>query len=209
MLWMQKMQIRTSAFTQSNIQKTALCFGRCFFLTFLMICDMMNSKKKGSDGMKIRLADMSDLDEILRVYRTAKAYMDRTGNATQWEVGYPSRELICEDIDARNLYVITEQNTVHAVFFFKIGEDETYINIYEGAWKNQAPYGVIHRVGSDGALRGIMQAVVAFCRQRIGNLRIDTHENNQTMQYVLEKIGFLRCGIIYLPDGAPRIAYEL
>lgn len=28
------------------------------------------------------------------------------------------------------------------------------------------------------------------------------------MQHLLEKYGFVRCGIIYLPDGAPRIAYQ-
>ena len=38
---------------------------------------------------------------------------------------------------------------------------------------------------------------------------IDTHEKNKTMQHVVEKLGFKRCGIIYIEDGTPRIAYQL
>ena len=159
--------------------------------------------------MEIRLAEFADLEAVMRVYRKAKQYMDESGNPTQWDVGYPSEDMVRADILDRQLYVLTDQNTVHAVFFFALGEDETYRKIYEGAWKSDAPYAVIHRVGSDGELRGVMRAIVDFCKKTIQNLRIDTHEDNKTMQHVLEKLGFIRCGIIYLPDGAPRIAYQL
>ena len=54
-----------------------------------------------------------------------------------------------------------------------------------------------------------MRACIDFCTQTISNIRIDTHENNKTMQNALERIGFVRCGIIYLPNGDPRIAYQL
>ena len=158
--------------------------------------------------MKIRCARKEELDEILRVYRAAKRYMDETGNPTQWEEGYPFPEMLCADIESGDLYVLAD-DTVHAVFYFALGEDETYQQIYEGAWKNDASYAVIHRVGSDGTARGVMREIVAFCKERSSNIRIDTHENNQTMQHVLEKLGFDRCGIIYLPNGDPRIAYQL
>ena len=159
--------------------------------------------------MQIRLAEFADLEAIMLVYSKAKQYMDRTGNPNQWKVGYPPVEMIRDDICKRQLYVVTEKNVVHASFFFVIGEDETYKKIYEGNWKSDTPYGVIHRVGSDGELRGVMRAIVDFCSQRINHLRIDTHEDNGTMQHVLEKLGFARCGIIYLPNGAPRIAYQI
>ena len=158
--------------------------------------------------MQIRLAEYSDLDRILLVYEKAKQYMDRSGNPNQWKVGYPPESMLRDDILKRQLFVVTEENTVHAVFFFAIGEDETYKRIYEGDWKSDTPYGVIHRVGSDGEMRGVMRAVVDFCSHRIEHLRIDTHDDNKTMQHVLEKLGFVRCGIIYLPTGAPRIAYQ-
>ena len=49
---------------------------------------------------------------------------------------------------------------------------------------------------------------IRFAYERCGNLRIDTHEKNIPMQRCLAKNGFARCGIIYLEDGDPRIAYQ-
>ena len=40
------------------------------------------------------------------------------------------------------------------------------------------------------------------------NVKGDTHEDNYVMQKVFEKNGFRRCGIIYVEDGTPRIAYQ-
>ena len=51
--------------------------------------------------------------------------------------------------------------------------------------------------------------IMDYCKAQIPHLRIDTHEDNKVMQHVLEKYGFVRCGIVYVSDGSPRIAYEL
>lgn len=40
------------------------------------------------------------------------------------------------------------------------------------------------------------------------NVRVDTHANNTTMQRLIEKSGFKKCGIIHVRDGSPRIAYH-
>ena len=40
-------------------------------------------------------------------------------------------------------------------------------------------------------------------------LRIETHEDNKTMQKAVEKLGFKRLGIIQLDDKSFRILYEL
>lgn len=159
--------------------------------------------------MEIRAAQEGDFNEIMRVYRAAKSYMDATGNDTQWEVGYPSEKMVREDIFDQKLYVITEKNEIHAVFYFFNGADEVYQTIYDGAWLNDAPYGVLHRVASDGKLRGVVRAAVEFAWRSVQNLRIDTHEKNRPMQEALARCGFVRCGIICLPNGDPRIAYQL
>ena len=41
------------------------------------------------------------------------------------------------------------------------------------------------------------------------HLRIDTHENNRPMRHLCESRGFTQCGIIYVDDGSPRIAFDL
>lgn len=159
--------------------------------------------------MEIRRAEGSDLCEIMRIYRAAKAFMDASGNPTQWTNGYPSEQIVQSDIAREKLYVIREDGEVHAVFYFAIEEEPVYRRIDHGAWRSNAPYGVIHRVASDGTLRGVMKCCVAFCREQIANLRIDTHQNNLPMQRALEREGFLRCGIVYLESGDERIAYQL
>lgn len=158
----------------------------------------------------IRPARPDDLEAMLAVYACARAFMARTGNPRQWADGYPKRELLEQDVAQGRSYVMEgEDGAVHAVFFFAPGPDPTYAVIEDGAWPDDEPYGVIHRIAGDGQLKGVLAAAVAFCRARCPRLRIDTHHDNAVMQRALEKAGFARCGIIYLENGDPRIAYQL
>lgn len=157
---------------------------------------------------QITLADLADLDAIMAIYTYAKGYMAATGNPNQWNGTYPERELLEQDIAKKQLYVYKVENRVHAVFAFIIGADVTYTYIEDGAWLNDAPYGTIHRLASDGECKGVLDKCVAYCRAQTDNLRADTHHDNQIMQHLLEKHGFKRCGIIYLQSGVPRIAYH-
>ena len=160
---------------------------------------------------QIRLATPHDLEAMVAVYDAARAFMARTGNPHQWgDDGYPARVLLEQDISQGKSYVIEgEDGAVHAVFFYAPGPDPTYEVIEKGAWLNDAPYAVIHRIAGDGQEKGVLAQAVAFCRQRCPNLRMDTHHDNYVMQRALEKQGFQKCGIIYLENGDPRIAYQL
>ena len=156
----------------------------------------------------IRKAEQADLQAILLVYRTAKAYMVASGNPTQWEEGYPDC-VLDQDIEAGNLYVLCDETgAIHAAFAFILGEDPTYAVIEDGSWTSTAPYGTIHRVGSDGSVKGVFTQCLNFCKEMIPHIRADTHHDNKTMQHVLEKHGFTRRGVIHIYDGSPRIAYE-
>lgn len=160
-------------------------------------------------GCSIREGQPEDLDEIMRVYGCAKAYMDANGNPNQW-VGYPTREMIADDIEKGQCYVcISADGQICGVFAFIMGVDETYLYIEGGQWLNDKPYGTIHRIGSDGSVKGVFASCMEFCKTLSEEIRIDTHEDNKTMQHLIEKSGFQRCGIIYVRGGSPRIAYQL
>lgn len=159
--------------------------------------------------MIIRNAVLEDMDQIMEVYRLAKEYMVASGNPNQWINGYPARETIEKDINRQQFYVCEENGQIHGAFMFFIGEEPTYQIIEDGSWKNEELYGTIHRLGSDGKYKGIFQGCLAFCREKHANLRADTHQDNKTMQHLLEKHGFERCGIVYMKDGSLRIAYQL
>ena len=42
----------------------------------------------------VRKAVMDDFPVILNIYATARAFMAKTGNPTQWADGHPSADLI-------------------------------------------------------------------------------------------------------------------
>ncbi len=158
--------------------------------------------------MEIRRTEPADLDAVMDIYDRARQYMKGHGNPNQWIDGYPSRELILEDIENSNSYVcITEGETV-AVFSYIFGTDPTYLKIYGGSWLNDERYGVIHRIASISHQKGVASYCIDWCFRQCCNIRIDTHEDNYIMQNLLVKNGFIRCGTIYLLSGASRIAYQ-
>ena len=160
--------------------------------------------------MTIREATESDIPEIMAIFESARKYMRETGNATQWLNNYPFEEVIRDDIRDRCSFVGTdEQGKIHMTFAFPVGEDSTYQVIERGAWLSDKPYGAIHRLASDRQVKGAFAECLAFCRTIHKEIRADTHENNLTMQHLLEKHGFKRCGIIFVEDGTERVAYQL
>ena len=155
----------------------------------------------------IQKATLSQLSQIMAIYETARAFMAQSGNPDQWGVAYPPEEMIRQDILDGKSYVNLDGDTVRAVFYFAVEEAPTYGYI-EGAWLNDAPYGLIHRIAVGESGKGVAAECFAFAEAHCSNLRIDTHEKNIPMQRCLKKLGFTRCGIIYLEDGDPRIAYQ-
>lgn len=158
--------------------------------------------------MRIRKAEKEDLNQIMAVYDAAKTFMIAQGNDNQWNNGYPQRSLIEEDIDAGQSYVCEEGGMIYGVFALIMGEDPTYALIENGEWKNERPYGTIHRIGSNGKRKGIFKAAIDYCKTRSNELRIDTHEKNTIMRRLIIENGFEERGIIHIADGTPRIAYQ-
>lgn len=155
----------------------------------------------------IQKANLSQFSRIMEIYEKARCFMAQTGNPDQWGTAYPTEEMIQQDILSGKCYVNLEGDHIRAVFYFAVETDPTYGHI-EGAWLNDAPYGVIHRIAVGDSGKGVAAECFAFAAQHCENLRIDTHERNIPMQRCLAKNGFTRCGIIYLEDGDPRIAYQ-
>ena len=156
--------------------------------------------------MIIRQSKPTDIQNIMPIYDYAREQMTLNGNPTQW-VAYPSQEIILRDISNNNSYVIESNGKICGVFTFIIGVDQTYQNI-DGKWLDDAPYGTIHRIASNGTEKGILIECINFCKSKIANLRIDTHSDNKIMRHLLDKTGFTECGFIIGRDGAKRIAYQ-
>lgn len=158
--------------------------------------------------MEIRKSTRKDIKQIMAIFTTAREYMMEHGNKTQWGNGYPGEEILKTDIDAGNSYVIVNNGAIVGTFSFIIGEEPTYQVIKNGNWTDDRDYGTIHRLASNGAVKGIARVCFEYCMKQIDYIRIDTHMDNISMKTAIERFGFRKCGNIYVRGGAERIAYD-
>lgn len=165
------------------------------------------SGTRSAEQGKVRLARAEDLPAVMNLYAQARDSMAAAGNPTQWSGGYPPEALLKEDIQQRRLYVLERESGLYGVFAFLLGEDPTYQQI-DGSWRDLSAYGTIHRLAGRAGVSGVFTDCLAFCREKCRHLRADTHRDNHIMQHLLTKHGFVFCGIIYVADGSPRLAYE-
>lgn len=157
--------------------------------------------------MSIETAQEQDLPELLHIYARARELMRQSGNPTQWGDSWPSEEVLQRDLSEGILYRIRRKGSIVGAFAFGVGPYPPYEAI-QGAWLDQSPYGVIHRLAGDGRERGLFDECLSFCRERVGSIKIDTHPDNAIMRRLIEKNGFVRCGGILSESGTPRIAYQ-
>ncbi len=169
---------------------------------------------KGACGfMKIRKTIEADLGRVMEIYAYAREFMAEHGNPRQWGANnWPPEELIYGDIKSGSSYVcLNDEGKVIGIFFYIYGQDiePTYRKITNGNWLDNSPYGVVHRIASDGSEKGIGSFCINWAYEQCGHIRIDTHGDNVVMQGMLKKLGFIHCGTIYVDvDDDPRLAYE-
>lgn len=167
--------------------------------------------------MIFRRTEEKDRDQVVALWQQARIYFREQG-IDQWQDGYPNEESLTEDMARGESYVLADEATgqVLVTAYISLAGEPDYRDIYEGSWLHDGFYGVVHRVAvtperKGQGLAGILMGHAArLCRSRgAASLRVDTHEENKSMQRMLAKNGFLYCGVIYLGrDGAKRVAFE-
>ena len=158
--------------------------------------------------MEIRKSLPDDIGLILSMYDHSRSVMRADGNMTQW-VGYPTRSDIEEDIVRGVSYIIEGEAERMGTFALVPGVEPTYGYIDHGRWIDEhTPYATLHRLAAMPGTSGIADIAFRYAKEHFDHLRVDTHHDNRPMRHILEKEGFVYCGIIYMPDGAPRDAYE-
>lgn len=155
--------------------------------------------------MIIRLATINDLDTIMSMIENGRNHIREYG-IKQWTDGYPSRQLINEDILMQRGYVLLEGTEILA-YYVVLNHDPCYDKI-EGNWLNDNDYVAIHRSVTKTFNKGQGSLLLSELKKKYDHIRIDTHEGNISMNKCLLKNDFKYCGIIYLESGDPRNAYE-
>ena len=168
-------------------------------------------KLRAGAGLRVRRADINDLPRMAEVFAAARRYMAANGNPSQWGDKSPDLALVKEDIKLGDSYVVTDGNgRIVATFALMKRPDPHYANIYDGpGWvESPVPYMTLHRVATDGSVRGMMPMIFGWAATCCDHLRIDTHADNKIMQHTILSSGFCYCGVITQPSGAKRNAYE-
>lgn len=164
--------------------------------------------------MEFRKAVEADIDNIMKIIKQAQAYFKEQG-INQWQDNYPSPCTISNDIANKESYVLLKDNNIVATVAVSFDGEKTYDSIYEGEWISNNEYAVIHRIAVDNTYKGlglssqIIKNVEQLCLNKgVYSIKVDTHEENISMQKLLKKDKFQYCGVIYLEDRSKRIAFE-
>ena len=167
--------------------------------------------------MEIRITKTTkkDIDRVMVILGEARQSIGKLG-IDQWQYGYPTRDIIKDDTEKGFSYVVSStDNEIVATFCLKEDEEPTYREIYDGAWINKGASFALHRIAICNNQRGkgianqIIEFILNKCREcSVASVKVDTHKGNIPMRKMLEKNGFIYCGIIYLATGEERVAYE-
>ena len=154
-----------------------------------------------------RKATPDDMDELMSIAREASAYL-RSCGVDQWQDNFPNPEVFARDISRGNCWLFTHEGKAAGVIVVYLEPEADYPAI-EGRWLTEGEdYGVIHRVAVKDAYRGrgLAQEMMQLAEDIIlgrgfASVRIDTHEDNLTMQNLLKKRGYTPCGVVWLHGG--------
>ena len=161
--------------------------------------------------MFFRKATMLDAPAVTAIYDGARKILKESG-IPQWQEGVPGRESFITDVQHGAAYVIEDEGNV--IGTVQIIDHEPYYDVIDGAWTTENAL-VAHRVAvyNDCRKHGVGSMLISEA-EKIAKakgkeaLRLDTHEKNFRMRGMLEKNGFKIVGVVYMPDGSPRLAYE-
>lgn len=163
--------------------------------------------------MAIRKAVKDDIAAIMACIADAQRFLRSLG-VDQWQDGYPTADIIENDIESEHSFVVEQSGEVVATAVISFDGEPTYSTI-EGEWLNSNPYAVIHRLAVLDLARGkgyakeLFDYAESLCQERqIADIRVDTHADNRVMQRLLSQLEYRYCGEITLTSGAKRIALQ-
>jgi len=156
-----------------------------------------------------RKATYDDIDECMDLAYFANQLMLKRNNP-QWSMGYPTVEILKEDVDNDQLIVVLEENKIVGMMALVKEKDSLY---EEYDFWTPGKYFSIHRVIStrSGLGRILLNLAIDEAKKMGANVRIDTHVKNLHMQALIESCGFKRVGLVdqNYTDHTLALSYEL
>lgn len=149
-------------------------------------------------------ATIKDLNQIMTIISDAKKAMKEDG-LFQWQDGYPNNEVVVEDINNQELYVLKEKDKVLGICVI----NGDYYSQYKNT-PNANESQVIHRVAvsKDFKNKGIGKKILLSAIEIIQSegykyAIIDTNSKNSKMLKLIENAGFKYVSDFKYVDNAP------
>ncbi len=152
--------------------------------------------------MKIRKAQTSDLENIMKMYKSCVAGMIKIG-IDQWDDTYPDTETIAQDLENQTYYVAEEEKKIIGGINIDQNQDPTYLDINWQDASNQ--FLVVHRLGVKEENWGdrIGKALMIFTEELVmkkdlKSIRLDTYSGNPKAMAFYIRLGYRELGVVNL-----------
>jgi GNAT superfamily N-acetyltransferase len=155
--------------------------------------------------MIIRKAEISDLENIMKMYKSCVAGMLKN-SIDQWDATYPNAGVIMEDLIAQTYFVAEENSIIIGGINIDQNQDKTYLEI---DWEDKSDSSlVVHRLGVKEEFwkKGIGKKLMIFAENLVvekglKSIRLDTYSGNPKAMEFYINLGYQQLGHIYLKEG--------
>ena len=158
--------------------------------------------------MIIRKAEISDLENIMLMYKSCVAGMLENG-IDQWDESYPNTEVIMEDLIAQTYFVAIENNIIIGGINIDQNQDKTYLEI---DWEDKSDsFLVVHRLGVKEEFwnkkigKDLMLFTENLVKERgLKSIRLDTYSGNPKAMEFYRRLGYIELGTIDLKPNKDK-----
>ncbi len=163
--------------------------------------------------MIIRKAEISDLENIMLMYKSCVAGMVENG-IDQWDETYPNDEIISEDLNVGTYYIAEIDETIIGGINIDNNQDDTYLAL---DWEDKSDsFLVVHRLGVKQELwnKKIGKYLMLFTEKLVlekglKSIRLDTYSGNPKAMEFYRRLGYTELGTIDLkPDKEKYHCFE-
>lgn len=155
--------------------------------------------------MKFRRAFLSDLSDIMQVYKAAVNRMEDMG-IHQWDEIYPAEDIIKEDIVNTEMYIGLIDSVIASAFTLSPKHDKQY---KIGNWQyDDLRYSVIHRlcVNPTYQNKGVGTQTMNFIedifkKENFEAARLDAFSQNPIALKLYKKFGYIKVGEVNWRKG--------
>ena len=152
--------------------------------------------------MIIRKAEISDLENIMLMYKSCVAGMIANG-IDQWDLTYPNTDVIMQDLIAQTYFVAIENKIIIGGINIDQHQDKTYLDI---DWEDKSDsFLVVHRLAVKEEFwnKKIGKRLMLFTEKLVlekglRSIRLDTYSGNPKAMEFYKRLNYKELGAIDL-----------